>query len=269
MESENKNQYDFDATVLPFLSSDDKHSRMSKLIPLKYHIAESLKALITEGAWDAGTPIPSESELCKQYNVSRTTVLAALQILQSESLIYRRQGKGTYISKSRIERDLSSSETFFGAVNARKKVNSETQILQIKTILADVAVCDLLEIEPNTKIVYLKRLRILESAPIAITWSFLKWEIGKSLLSTPLENNFSIYKYIQEKLYRKPIPSSMKLTLEKVYDTNARLLEVEDGYTCCKTVSTSSINNEVFEVAHTLMNASNFEFVINKINLKE
>lgn len=248
---------------------DDKSTELNKLIPLKYHVAESLKNMILDGKWDIDKPIPGEAELCKQYNVSRTTILAALQILQSESLIYRRQGKGTYISKNRMKRDLTSSKTFFGTINTNKNINTETQILQIKTILADTALSEALEIELNEKIVYLKRLRILNKEPIALTWSFLKWKIGKNLLSTPLENNFSIYNFVQETLCRQPIPSSMKLTLEKVYDTNAKLLEVADGETCCKTVSTSSINNEVFEVAHTLMNASNFEFIINKINLKD
>ena len=39
-------------------------------------------------------------------------------------------------------------------------------------------------------------------------------------------------------------------------------LDVEDGFTCCKKVSTSYIGESKFENAYTLMRSDKFEFII-------
>ncbi len=82
-------------------------------IPLKYRIYESLKNAILAGEFKPGEKIPSEADLCEKYDVSRTTIIASLQMLQNDSFIFRKQGKGTFISNPKISRDLSSSKTRF------------------------------------------------------------------------------------------------------------------------------------------------------------
>src|SRR5258708_12211972 len=63
-----------------------------------------LKEIIREqyASWEAGQPIPSELELCQMYSVSRTTVRKALDHLTQEGLLYRLQGKGTFISPPKL-----------------------------------------------------------------------------------------------------------------------------------------------------------------------
>jgi len=43
-------------------------------IPLYYQLAEKLSEKIEDGKWPINTLIPSETELCKQYEISRGTV---------------------------------------------------------------------------------------------------------------------------------------------------------------------------------------------------
>ena len=78
-------------------------------VPLKYQIYEQLRTSIIKGEFRPGEMLPSEAELCSKYGVSRTTIIAALQMLQNDSFIYRKQGKGTYVSEPKISRDLSST----------------------------------------------------------------------------------------------------------------------------------------------------------------
>ncbi len=61
-------------------------------------VKEFLKQGLSSGLWPPDALMPSESELVAQFGVSRMTVTRALRELQSEGLVHRVQGLGTYAS---------------------------------------------------------------------------------------------------------------------------------------------------------------------------
>ena len=63
-------------------------------------IFEDLKHKILNGEYRCREKLPSESELCRQYQVSRVTVRGALKKLQQQNLIVRKVGDATYVSYS-------------------------------------------------------------------------------------------------------------------------------------------------------------------------
>ena len=65
--------------------------------PKHQEISLHLRADIAAGRFDANKRLPSEAELVHKYGVSRPTVARALQDLQTEGLIERRAGSGTYL----------------------------------------------------------------------------------------------------------------------------------------------------------------------------
>lgn len=60
------------------------------------HLKEEIARLASEGT----LRLPTEMELMQQYGVSRQTVRQALSVLQSDGLIEKRRGSGTYIAPS-------------------------------------------------------------------------------------------------------------------------------------------------------------------------
>ena len=65
-------------------------------------IAEDLKAQISLRQLSPNDQLPTEHELAEQYGVSRITSKRALSELEKEGLIYRIQGKGSFVSDNRI-----------------------------------------------------------------------------------------------------------------------------------------------------------------------
>lgn len=66
--------------------------------PLYQGIKQDLLDKIYAGLLKSDAQIPSEKELSEQFKVSRITVRRALEELEEEGFIYRRQGKGTFVS---------------------------------------------------------------------------------------------------------------------------------------------------------------------------
>ncbi|GAB3582840.1 hypothetical protein GCM10027445_56730 [Amycolatopsis endophytica] len=67
---------------------------------LPQQLAQVLRQRIREGHWSQTQRLPTEAELCAEFQVSRVTVRQALRTLESQGLITSRQGVGTFISVS-------------------------------------------------------------------------------------------------------------------------------------------------------------------------
>lgn len=68
-------------------------------MPLYLQVAIALRQRIARGDWDPGGKIATLEELEKEYQVARVTVRHAVDVLQREGLVQRRQGKGTFVTK--------------------------------------------------------------------------------------------------------------------------------------------------------------------------
>lgn len=65
----------------------------------KYSMVKNwIKSRVLDGTFEPHQKISSESELMKQFNVSRHTVRLALGDLVNEGLLYKEQGSGTFVS---------------------------------------------------------------------------------------------------------------------------------------------------------------------------
>ncbi|WP_215777568.1 MULTISPECIES: GntR family transcriptional regulator [unclassified Paludibacterium] len=67
-------------------------------LPLYAQIKSVLIRRIGEGEWQANQALPSEWELAAQLDVSQGTVRKALGELVAQGILYRRQGRGTFVA---------------------------------------------------------------------------------------------------------------------------------------------------------------------------
>jgi GntR family transcriptional regulator len=71
---------------------------------LYLQVRDELTARITGSVWKPGEPIPNESDLARELGVSAGTVRKALELMEAQRIIRRRQGRGTFVN------DQSSAE---------------------------------------------------------------------------------------------------------------------------------------------------------------
>ena len=65
---------------------------------LRHSLASELRARIRAGEWRPGERIPSEPELARSSTVSRSSMRAAITVLEEEGYVSRKHGSGTYIT---------------------------------------------------------------------------------------------------------------------------------------------------------------------------
>src|SRR6476661_3204149 len=67
-------------------------------IPLYIQVASTLRRRIETGQWQVGQQISTLEELDREFEVARVTVRQAVELLQDEGLVHRRQGRGTFVA---------------------------------------------------------------------------------------------------------------------------------------------------------------------------
>lgn len=178
-----------DAMPRPFI---DKSSP----IPVYHQISEYLCRLIEEKHLENGDLIPTERELCETFSVSRMTVRQAVEVLVSRGLIVRQKGKGTFVSKAKLNQPLTSLTSFTMDVTQRGMVPAN-QVLFCEVMAAGQAVASQLSIKPEERVVRLGRIRLANGAPHAYECSHLLYEKAARILDIDLTDR-SLYETLSK-----------------------------------------------------------------------
>lgn len=75
--------------------------------PLYLQVRDALVQRIVIGHWKPGASLPNEGQLAQQLGISIGTVRKALDVMEAERIVTRRQGRGTFVN------DYSAAETTF------------------------------------------------------------------------------------------------------------------------------------------------------------
>ena len=134
-------------------------------------LAQHLRDAITTGVYKQGDRIATEQELSQTYGVSRITARQAVIQLVSESLLVRRQGKGTFVTARPVKHDLVELHGFFDELVARG-VNPEIELLEFIKQAAPTRVSEKLQSD-NKQVTYWKRLYCRNGEPFAVAWVYL------------------------------------------------------------------------------------------------
>ncbi len=160
--------------------------RENSPVALYHQLKAILTQKITSGQWPVGHRLPTESELCKQYGVSRITVRRALAELEREGLIKRRQGVGTFISVPKIEQQLNS---FYSLTEEFRKrgLNPRSAVEKLVIVVPSPTISRALELPEKDKVYYLKRLRFADEVLMAIEETYLPAKLFSGLTKEMLD----------------------------------------------------------------------------------
>jgi GntR family transcriptional regulator len=126
---------------------------------LRHSLAQELRARIRAGEWRPGERIPSEPELARQETVSRSSMRAAITMLEEEGYVSRRHGSGTYVThRPALPNELGHN---FGVSRLIASEGLEPGTVEESSGVepAPHAVAEALGIEPGDEVSALRRVR--------------------------------------------------------------------------------------------------------------
>lgn len=131
-------------------------------------IAVRLRDEIAAGLFEPSGRLPGEAEIGSRFAVSRVTVRQALDLLETEGLIVRRKGKGTFTADTRMRHPLDTLRSFHESLKLQG-LNATMRHLR-----ADVTStpCDLRDHFGEHCLVAV-RLHLVDNSPVALGRSIL------------------------------------------------------------------------------------------------
>lgn len=219
-------------------------------VPKYIEIKDYIKDKILSGELKVGSQIPTEKQLCEQFNTSRMTVNKAIISLCENGYVERIPGKGSFVINVHITKNKTVECRSFTEDMKSIGLTAGSKLLEYKVIRGkeNPVVAEKLELSPDDFIHYFVRLRTGNNKPIAISYTYLSAKIVPALDISILED--SIYSYLDKLgLHRKGMEAEFSATLPT--PEQKKLLKIDNEALFRNTHLTYLTDGRPFEYIHT------------------
>lgn len=170
--------------------------------PFYQQLADILQQQIADGTFGPSDRLPSESALCRTFDLSRSTVRETLRSLQDQRVIRMVPRRGAYVNSADDDDGgwtLQVTRGFLEVSSEQRDRVVETRVLRGQVEPLPKEVCRRLKLPEGSEGFVLERLRSLDGDLVMHSTNYLPEEIGRQLEGRPvLEGNASLNRTLQE-----------------------------------------------------------------------
>ncbi|MHC5227295.1 GntR family transcriptional regulator [Enterococcus sp. LJL99] len=160
------------------------------MIPKYEQIKQDLLSQIKQHHFVPGDKFYSESDIKKKYDVSSITAVKALNQLTNAGYLYRIQGKGTFVSKSKVAQNVKFSDIENHPMNTENVAVISVTEENDADILKELG---LLKTDSYYKIV---RVRYVDDTPFLVHMTHLP----KKMMKEPISKDWNLYDSIYDRI---------------------------------------------------------------------
>lgn len=149
--------------------------------PHYYRVYVNLRVWVRDGMYGPGAQIPTESELCKRFAVSRITVRKAIDELVKEGWVVRYRGRGTFVDPSAIRRP--ASVDLRDVMNQVADIAAATQVrdAQVAEVVPDEETQAALQLDVGARVQKASHVRVMHGVPLGHITTFVPLEIARAV----------------------------------------------------------------------------------------
>lgn len=126
---------------------------------LRHSIADDLRRRVVEGAYTPGDRLPSEPALARSLGVSRSSLRAAIALLEEDGLVRRVHGSGTYVTHRPLLHNDLSRNFGVGSMIAAMGLEPGTVDQEVGSAAAPAVVAAALGVASSSQVTVLRRVR--------------------------------------------------------------------------------------------------------------
>jgi GntR family transcriptional regulator len=165
---------------------------------LRHQIADGLRAQVLAGELSAGARLPSEPELARRMHVSRSSLRAAITLLEEEGLLRRVHGSGTYVNDRPLLRDDISHNLSVTAMITATGRTPGARLVQAGLEPAPSEVAAAFDLPVGTSLSALRRVRTADGQPVVDTTDWCRPEtLDPAAMEVPVDG--SVYRALAER----------------------------------------------------------------------
>ena len=174
---------------------------------ISQHLTEDIHRL-----YKPGDILPSESELCARFGVSRYIIRMAIKDMARAGLVGTYQGKGTIVLQQVIHYPIHAGTTFTGTLKSWGR-EAESKVLRKRGLPAAEDIAQSLEIEKDEPVIHVETLRLMDGVPLSISSHYF-----------PLEKVFDVMMKYENGSLHDFIAKSCNIRLRRVQSLISAIL---------------------------------------------
>ncbi|MYL45412.1 GntR family transcriptional regulator [Virgibacillus halodenitrificans] len=236
---------------------------MEKNQALHVYIKEEILNRIKSNIYKKGEKIPTELELCKDFDVSRTTVRTALNQLTLEGYLVRHQGKGTYVAEQKVKQTLSHTVKRYSDQVAVQGKRAEIVLVGIQVIPATELLQQTLQVAPNDPVQRIERVRKANGEPTQYEIAYIPWSVAPGVIKEHAET--SLYAAMKDVFQIHIAKTTEHVEIAFADERIANQLDYEEGLPCfyIETIAEDA-NGKIVEYSRSYFRGDKTNFVIER-----
>jgi len=226
-------------------------------IPLYCQLKNLIIQKIESGEYPRDSKIPSEQELCEQYDISRPTVRQAISELTNNGYLYKVKGRGTFVAAQKTSVDIRDYSGFTDSILDSAEPGKRN-IVSIDAVDADS--CGRLSgvfkspsgHSNKVEIAEVKYLLIHDNHVLSFNVSYIPMALFPNIIED-IKADKPSHEILKGKYPLLPVRTKSKLEVVFTDQSDAQYLQVQTGVPLIK------IENTLFS-----KNGQIVEFIISK-----
>lgn len=208
--------------------------------------------------YKVGEQLPTNLELCDLYGVSRITVSRALNELENDGYIEKKQGKGCYIKFREINQSISTFYSFTEELTKMGYVPSAV-FISLRKELPSNEVAAALDLNKGDKVFVIKRLRLADDIIVAKDHSIIPEKFIPNFEKKMLAGG-SLYEALENNYGFRPNHSEETIEAIDISRDDAQKMQIEEGSPVLLIKRISFFNDKKVEFNYRIVNTKKFKY---------
>lgn len=211
---------------MPFVDySVDKNSA----IPLYFQFKQIILSEIKLGNLKTNDRLPVESDLCRLYSLSRTTVRQAVSELVADGFLYKEKNRGVFVSTPRAKVDSIYSTHYFNEEAKLSGFTPSCKINSLEIIPANADAAKALQVKEGEDVIYIEKWCYANDVLVGISEYYFISPLCACVMSRDAYRTDSAYELLNKQPATRISHISKKVTTYNVDQEEAKVFNIAIG----------------------------------------